>query len=328
MNYPSGGQVPPIKDAEFADRIKTIHENLEKYRQCGFVDAYDGLSLRYHYFLCENPVGTVVIIHGYTEFSIKYEEIIYYFLEAGYHCFIFDERSHGHSGSGVEDRNYNHVESFDEYAKDLNTIMESVVRPNCGGGDIYLYTHSMGGAIALWYLHDYKPSDVKKAILSSPLVVPKMVKNIPVPIVKMALSKYAREDGWNAPFRHTGHFNPNPDFTTSHDCSKARFDHNLALRLSDPNYQNSGSTNSWLRECLRVPEVIPKKKYLSAIPQEILLMEAGIDNVVRTEKYGKVAKYLPNCTHSVYSTSRHSIYNSEDSVLVRYWNEVFEFLKK
>lgn len=327
MKYPSTFSVHPIPDAEFANRIKEIHEKLELYRESGFVDAFDGLKLRYHVFPVEKPLGTVVIIHGYTEFSIKYEEIIYYFLENGYNCVIYDARSHGYSESAVEDRRYNHVDDFLEYIKDLNTVMDKVVRPMSEGLDISLFCHSMGGAVGLWYLHDYQPADVKKIVLSSPLVVPKMSHNIPTFIVTTAIKRYAKKDGWKAPFPHTGHFNPNPDFTLSHDCSKARFDHNLSLRISDTNYQNSGCTNRWLWECVRVQKTIPKKKFLQGIPQKALLMEAGLDNVVITSVFPKVARFLPNCQYSVYPTSRHSIYNSDDEVLTRYWNEIFEFLK-
>ena len=326
MNYPSSFSVNPIKDADFLAAMPAIHERLESCMTKGMVSAYDGLQLAWYAYTCDKPVANMVIVHGFTEFALKYEEIITYFLEMGYNCFIFDERSHGYSGSGVEDRRYNHVESFREYSKDLHTIIDKIVRPRANGLPIRLFSHSMGGSTCLLYLHDYKPSDIDTVILSSPMIVPRMYKNIPIPIVKFAIRQSAKETSWDSKFKHTMHFNPNPDYALSHDCSPARFQHNLNLRLSDTNFQNSGSTNRWLMECLNIGETLRNKDFLRAIPQDILLLEAGEDYVVVPSKYKKVVKYLPSCKHSVYPHSKHSIYNSEDSVIVQYWNEIFDFL--
>ena len=328
MLYPSTFLVTPIKDEDFAERIKDIHTLLASYETTGSIKAYDGLSLKYYYYLCEKSIGTIVIIHGFTEFALKYEEIIYYFLEAGYNVFIYDQRSHGHSGSAIEDRRYNHVEDFSEYAKDLNSIMEKVVRPTVNDSPISIFCHSMGGAVSLMYFHDFKPDFLHKAVFSSPMVIPRMWKNIPIPIVEYSIKKSAKEDGWNAPFAHTSHFNPHPEYSASHDCSPARFNQNLALRLSDTNFQNSGSTNRWLWECLRIRKYMPKKDYLSVISQDILIMAAGQDTVVYASVYKKLHKYLQKSRVSFYPNSKHSIYNSDDETLVRYWKEIFEFLKE
>lgn len=327
MKYTPKYQVSPIKDADFKDRIKVIHEDLEKIKTTGSISSFDGISLQYYYYPCENPIGTVVIIHGFTEFALKYEEIIYYFLEKGYNCFTYDQRSHGFSGSGVSDRRYNHIEDFRDYSKDLNEIMEQAVKPLCGDSEIFIYCHSMGGSVSLLYFHDFKPDFIKKAVFSSPMVVPLMAHHFPVWLVEASIKKSVKTDGWDAPFPHTSHFNPNPEYKTSHDCSRARFDHNISLRRAEKNFQNSGSTNRWLWECLRLRKYIPKRDFLSEIRQNILVLKAGQDTVVRTDVYKTLQKYLPSCRISEYPDSRHSIYNSDDETLIRYWNEVFDFLK-
>lgn len=327
MNYKPSYRISPIKDAEFPDRIKEIQSFLAPVMETGSISSFDGISLQYYWYPCENPVGTVVIVHGFTEFALKYEEIIYYFLEMGYNCFIYDQRSHGYSGSGISDHRYNHVEDFRDYSKDLNVIMEQVVKPFAKDTEIYIYCHSMGGTVNLHYFHDFKPDFIKKAVFSSPMVVPRMAKNIPFWIVEASIRKSVKKDGWNAAFPHTSHFNPNASFDTSHDCSRARFDHNLALRVADEHYQNSGSTNRWLWECLKIRKYLPKKEFLSEISQNILVLKAGQDSVVYTDVYKNLEKFIPSCKVSDYPSSRHSIYNSDDETLVRYWNEVFTFLK-
>ena len=81
MKYKTTGQITPIKDAEFRERIREIHDAFSEIVTTGQVSSFDGISLQYYYYLCENPIGNIVIIHGFTEFALKYEEIIYYFLE-------------------------------------------------------------------------------------------------------------------------------------------------------------------------------------------------------------------------------------------------------
>lgn len=326
MKHKPTGQITPIKDAEFRERIREIHAAFSEIVTTGQVSSFDGISLQYYYYLCENPIGNIVIVHGFTEFALKYEEIIYYFLEAGYNCFIYDQRSHGYSGSGVSDHRYNHVEDFRDYSKDLNVFMEEVVCKVAPGLENILYCHSMGGSVCLLYFHDFKECPVKRAIFSSPMVVPRMAKNLPFWIVEASIKKSAKKDGWNAAFPHTSHFNPNADYNTSHDCSRARFDHNLALHVADEHFQNSGSTNRWLWECLRLRKYVPKEEFLKDIPQKILILKAGQDTVIYTDVYKILDQFLPDCKISDYPDSRHSIYNSDDETLVRYWKEISDFL--
>ena len=288
--------------------------------------SFDGIELSYRYCLCENPVGTMVIVHGFTEFAEKYEEIMYYFLEAGYNCFIYDQRSHGYSGSKISDRRYNHVDDFREYSRDLNEFMTKIVRPNCGDTKINIYRHSMGGAVCLLYFHDFRPDFIEKAVFSSPMVKARMGHNFPFWLVDLSMRRSARKVGWDGPFSHTSHFNPHPEYKARHDSSPARFYHNVSLRTADTHYQNSGSTNRWLEQCMNIHKTVLKPDFLSRISQNILILKAGQDRVVYTDVYKKLVKYLPHCTLSEYPTSKHSIYNSDDETLKRYWSEIFSFL--
>ena len=95
MLYHSSNNITPIPDAEFESRIKEIHDALSAVQVKGRFASFDGVEIAYYYYLCENPIGSIVLVHGFTEFAMKYEEIMYYFLEAGYNCFIYDQRSHG-----------------------------------------------------------------------------------------------------------------------------------------------------------------------------------------------------------------------------------------
>ncbi|MBQ8305633.1 MAG: alpha/beta fold hydrolase [Blautia sp.] len=60
------------------------------------VDSYDGYTL--HVQLCRNPAGGrkyVIISHGYTDNRYGAVKYMRTYLEAGYHCIIYDLRGHG-----------------------------------------------------------------------------------------------------------------------------------------------------------------------------------------------------------------------------------------
>ena len=52
-------------------------------------------KIHIQYYLAKNPRGVIVISHGFTEGSPKYDEMIYYFLKAGYHVYMPEHMGHG-----------------------------------------------------------------------------------------------------------------------------------------------------------------------------------------------------------------------------------------
>ena len=46
--------------------------------------------------------GAIVISHGFTEFAEKYDELVWYFLLAGYSVCVLEHRGHGKSSRDVE----------------------------------------------------------------------------------------------------------------------------------------------------------------------------------------------------------------------------------
>ena len=91
--------------------MEIIHENeyvykmndeiepyLATHRQEGYVPgAEDHLhrkdtgivgKINVQRYLAEKPKGVIIISHGFTEAAPKYDEMIYYFLKAGYHVYM------------------------------------------------------------------------------------------------------------------------------------------------------------------------------------------------------------------------------------------------
>jgi acylglycerol lipase len=98
-----------------------------------------------------NSLGVIVIVHGYAEHSGRYKWAALQLADRGFAVYTFDLRGHGKS-SGLR----NMVQSFDDYLTDLAAFLEKVKseEPN---KPLFLFGHSLGGAIAALFTIRYKP---------------------------------------------------------------------------------------------------------------------------------------------------------------------------
>ena len=89
-------------------------------------------------YMAEDPVATVVIVHGFTENAFKYAELIWSLLHCRYSVIAFDQRGHGRSwrDPDILDLSVTHVDHFSEYTDDLSFVCDTFFSsfPNpCGG---------------------------------------------------------------------------------------------------------------------------------------------------------------------------------------------------
>ena len=127
-------------------------------------------------YLAEEPKGVIVICHGYTESAPKYDELVYYFLQAGYHVYLPEHCGHGLSYRLTKDPSLVHIDNWKRYVRDFLHVCE-YIRKKHPDLHLNLFAHSMGGAIggiaATW-----KPEWFYRVILNSPMIRPRTA-NVP-----------------------------------------------------------------------------------------------------------------------------------------------------
>lgn len=103
-------------------------------------------KLHVKFYETERPKGVVIVSHGFTEGVPKYDEMVYYFLKAGYHVCIPEHTGHGLSYRLTEDPSLVHIDTWKRFVRDFLKICHHTVRryPNLPR---FLFAHSMGGAI-------------------------------------------------------------------------------------------------------------------------------------------------------------------------------------
>ncbi|MBI5610549.1 MAG: lysophospholipase [Deltaproteobacteria bacterium] len=111
------------------------------------------------------PRATLVLVHGLKDHGDHYAEFSARLAQQGVQVVAADLRGHGRSGG---ERVW--IEQFGEYLDDTAALIGEVVA-EAPQRPVFLFGHSMGGAIATLTLLDKKPA-IAGLILSAPALVP------------------------------------------------------------------------------------------------------------------------------------------------------------
>ena len=313
-----------IKDKDFADAMegKVLPFLKEKIKE-GYLEAEDGLKLHYEMLINPEEKASIVMSHGYCEFTTKYAESMYYFYEMGYSVFIVEHRGHGFSGRQVPGFSKVHLEHFSDYVRDFNTFVEKVVKPNSPTGKLVLFAHSMGGGIGASYIEQY-PEVFKCAVLSSPMIQLSTGNTAPIILKIIVALSYL-------PFVKKNYLPGYHDYDHSFKypkcsaISKARYTYQYNKREREPHYQTNGCSFGWSRECFNVSKKILKNASLVKIP--VIIMQASEDDLVVPEAQNVFTDLVPSCRLVRFEGSRHEIFNATDEIILDYYHQVFEFIE-
>ncbi|MBR6564557.1 MAG: alpha/beta hydrolase [Clostridia bacterium] len=303
-----------IAEEDYSSEIANIESVLDKIKITGSFKAFDGINIAYEYFLAENSVASVVIVHGLSEFSRKFYESIYYFLNQGLNVFIFDQRCHGLSGRLTDELDLLHVGDFYDYVDDLSRFIDDIVLKT-EDKPLYLYSHSMGGAISALYLAKSNPK-IKKAVLSAPMFEP-IVESVPVPIARCGVRVGKRFYGSKTKFLLTHEFDPDIKYKEEYGSSKARFEHNLQMRRENPNYRSTPMTFGWVYNSLTVCKKIFNKNVIGNIKTPILIISAENDVTVNNKPQYKFAQKCSNCRIENIENATHALLVSDKQTVTK-----------
>ena len=313
-----------IPEESYIDTMAQLRARLEDVQEIEHITTQDSCLLFCRRFVNEKYIKNMVIVHGFTEFSEKYMEMIGYFYGAGYNVFIYDQRGHGWSHREVADLKLVHVSSFERYVDDLEAVITNQVQVY-GKGETVLFGHSMGGAVVLRYCMRH-PDSVSRAILSSPMIAPQ-THNIPRGLVLSKTAQLIRQTGETAPFPFAGSFDPQFTFEQAQDQCRPRFEANMALRRSVTEYQSSTATNRWMYEAIKVQDDLLNAKSAKTVQTRFLMLSAQRDRVVKNRLQQQMAELLPQCRRVMVADATHNMFTADDAILQAYYDAISSFLQ-
>ena len=304
---------------------------LDSCVKSGFLITDDNNQLYYETFYLPENKATILILHGFTEFTKKFDELTYYFLTQGYNVVRYDQRGHGFSSRNLtnpKDNNLSkvHIEDFQTYVDDANLVYQHILLPISAEKPIFLFAHSMGGCVASLFIEE-NPNYFDGAILNAPMIginlggVPKWVIST---IVKTAIGF---NKGASFAFDH-GDYNQNKrvDKKKNPTKSTARYQYETSLRDNNPYYQSNGATFSWVQAALDGTNNIFKQKKIKSVNIPIVIFQAENDNLVSAKSQDKFARWTPNTKIIFFPETEHVIFNSQNKILNGYYFEIFNFL--
>lgn len=308
-------------EKEFYD---TALPYLKERRTDSYFDSFDGKSIHYNLYRADNAKATITIFHGFTENIIKYQPMIYVFLNEGYNVAMCDQRGHGLSFRYVEDTSLTHIAYFDEYVQDMEVFVREIVLKTLNGPHV-LFAHSMGGAIGALFL-ERNHGIFSRAVLSSPMIEPNHGR-IPLAIGKLICGYFMLTGRSDHKLFISQDFSGYEDFNTSCATSRGRFDYYMNMKHDHVNLWNTNPTYRWTYESLKVRSAILKKGTPEAIDCPVLLFNAELDTMVLKEAQEAFISRVPDGRMEVISGAKHEIFRSTDDVVYPYLEKVLEFYR-
>ncbi len=278
----------------------------------GYVTAGDGIKLRYGLFgAVARPLkGTVIVLGGRNECIEKYFETAINLSERGFSTAIMDWRGQGGSDRLMRDAQRGHVQSFQDYVRDLDQFFEEVVLPDCRG-PYYILAHSTGALIALLATPSLI-NRVQRMVLASPFLsyrgVPlslKGVSRLTTWLCRIGLGKIY--GAWGPRPRRT------PPFATNRLTTDiARYRRNAEIYETYPQLALGGPTIGWIRAAAEAALRVSEPGFMSRIQIPVMFVAAGADEIVSNPAIADYARRLRGGSILTIIGARHELLQESD----------------
>lgn len=285
-----------------------------------------GHKLRYGLMIPEKFNALIVILPGRTEFIEKYTETALNCADRGYAVACLDWYGQGGSDRPLSNPHKHHSNGFDKDIQDLNDFVTHRLnifkdKPKA------LLAHSMGGHLALRYMHDH-PGDFMCAGLSAPMM------HINTGYLPKYLANFIAQSLYSLGFENS--YIPGGQNWQEATCAKASakftFDSNRSQIHNEYCVKNSvlqlgEPTIGWLKHALDSCKVLNTPDYLEQIKTPLFVGIAKNDHFVCNTHIRKALEYL-NASSIELSPSGHEILMEKDEIRDQFLNSFFHTLNE
>ena len=289
--------------------------------------TYDDKKIRIALWNLQSKKGTILLQSGRTEFIEKYYEVIQEFINRGFSVAAMDWRGQGLSERTSKNVRLGHVDSFNEYDKDLEEIIEKVYKPLCPTPWIG-FGHSMGGCLMATNLVNNE-ENYQALILCAPMLSMKVNKLVKL-LTKFITFLLPRLKGLPL-------FPPNwddkkgwkeEDFKQNNLTSdKYRFDRTFKLISKCPDLGVKGLSFGWVNEAIKRTEEFKYPNWRKNVNKPILLLSAQKDTLVDSDKNELICELIPQNSIARIN-GKHELLMEEDNIRNEAWKAIDKFLEK
>ena len=253
----------------------------------------------------------------------KYAETIRELNQRGFDVYSLDWRGQGLSSRMLANRHKGFIKNYNNYLNDLNLFVSKIVQPDAAN-PLVILAHSMGGHIALRFIHEH-PEIADKTVLVSPMI---NILTSPLP------GWFVRLIAWIATKAGLDHayIIGSGDYTVEKfkgnrlTSDPERFmDENRAIK-KNPDLALGGPTYGWLSTTFESIDILTEPDFAKKISTPILIGSAGCDRVVSIKAQKTICSLLPNCRFVEITGARHEILKETDAVRSIFWDAFDKFV--
>jgi lysophospholipase len=281
--------------------------------------APDGVRLRAAIWDSQSKTKRMcAVFNGLTEFIEKYDEVASDLLARGFSVASLDWRGQGASARPLIDTRKAHVDDFAEYDGDLAVFLNQVVRPLSQAPRLAL-AHSMGAHILLRHLHDH-PGDFACAVLCAPMLGVQ-TDSYPLWFTRALTALYNLRAPspafvWGSEQRDPLTLPFNDNRVTS---DPARYARAQKFLRHHPELRVCGPTFGWLEAAFHSMDAMRAPGFAEAITTKLLIIGAGLDQIVDKDATRAFVKRLPNARYIELADAEHEILMERDAIRARFW---------
>lgn len=270
------------------------------------------------------PKGCVLLLHGLSEFTEKYYEVISELLARDMMAVTFDWVGQGGSQNLIPYSQKRHTQGFASDVADIEQIYSQLLLPLLPDTNLpkYIVAHSMGGNLTMRFLADSKyAQDFHSAALSAPMLGIHSVEAVPEPIRKRVFAFADR-------FLDTSYVPGGTDWTgleralpghSIFSSDKERDSWQNAWCERNPGLKDGSTTWGWLREAHKSCQYLAQPEVLARITTPLFIAYAGKEALVSNTAITAALKILPNVKSALLPMAKHEILMETNNVRHQFW---------
>lgn len=315
-----------LTEEELAKEFPRVVTPLISLGTPGTLKGEGDVPLRYRAFPRKEGKGVIVLVAGYTESYLKYQELIYDLWNAGYGVYIMDHRGMGLSGRLLKNRQIVHVEKFQYYVDDLRKFIDDVVSKDPMANKLYAIGHSLGGLVTA-QLMALRPQLFNAAVLSAPMFDMDTGK-YPRPVaVALANALVAAGQGTKyAPGFSDFNLDEYKLESSPVTQSEVRFDLFKDLLKKIPEIRMGGPDSAWVKIVLHETTSSRIEALGGKVRAPVLMLQPTVDSYVKPRGQNLFCGAAWDCKKLVIAGGKHETFREKDAYRAPALKAALEFL--
>ena len=269
--------------------------------------------------------GAIVISHGFTEFAEKYDELVWYFLLAGYSVCVLEHRGHGKSARDVDNRCMVWIDDWQRTCRSgrLRRNHRPAVRGRHAAEPVLPFDgrrHRRGRVGAI-------PHPVRQSGALCPMIAP--ATGMPLGVARVLVGALCGLGfGKKRVFGQSG-FTPEFSMEGNEGASEARERWYFKLRCENSEYQTYCAAFEWVRQALKLNRAILNPSACAEVETPVLLFQSGRDIWVLNKPQNHFVQLVKDGGGEAnivrFPESRHEIFSMPNSTYKPYLEKILGF---